>query len=1587
MTEAAKTPPAQSWHTDDLLVRISRGEEVGVERKTSPVPAADDALPAAKIGFGKRTLALVADDPGLYERYSVRRSKAFNDNQLVAFGARTRSQWALDVLVDRKTDGRHSWDSFRAAVLDQTDSTLESNYVLRRMPLDSLWRIVEVLHERNVDFETELALLTYMAQRLANGSPIDERALEPLIERLLQAKLGDEARRLIPKLTKPDWMRHAFMTEVNHPRYGGSFDTMLRIWNEVYHRVALEPVVLRDDDEGAAEPFHRITAVPKSSASTGPLVTVIMTCWNPGIELFTAVRSIVSQTYQNWELIITDDASSEDVDDVLDQVAALDDRIVVVRNETNAGTYVRRNEAIQRSRGEFVTMQDSDDWSHPRRLEIQAKDLSSTPLRFANVVNAARMTEDLSVVSRRGAKLFLSEPALMFRREAVVNAIGYYDSVRKSADTEFRKRLQAVTKQPIPVVAPGVPLLLMLADETSLSGADFGTNIWNHPDRLVYWSATRHYLAQIEKGRQDPYLAFPADSRRFHAPVRWTRDSAGALKFDVLVVLDGREAPESAQFHRVVVQELEAAVDAGLRVAVAQSDAIVGPTRMTFFPPELQALIDSGVVSRITPEDEAEVDVVVVRHASSVQGHGTEKWLVRTSRVVVVEEPAGGDTRGSTIAKPDVVETVTEWFGCSPSWVVAPPSLPVPSVKVLEAAGGRLALTISTDVPRLVRRVSLVGAKGVKELVPTVLGSDGVTCEIPLTELSGGEWTISLDLSLQGDRLVSQSCALTDETTVWNERSSAVVKTESGAFILLVDDATVGLPTRQTFVTDYASASVVRVAVIDERTELAVDEDNHSFLKAVYAMRKANGFVIRRRDFTVTTSSDGAKAWQRPLAKFVDARWEIFGTFRTSIGDLEYPLSISGDATLISGERWEPNVFSGQRLGYLPPQPSKIVRASSRVARSVERRFGHLPVVSTFRKTGATNEESKNRREKIHFDPGYGAPRVREAPIVSVVMPVYNVEPYLQAAITSVLNQEVKDLELIIVDDASSDNGREIIAKYWRKDPRIRVFGLDHNTLGGAGIPSNIGIRAARGKYVAFADSDDYLTESGLGSMVKLAERHGAEIVIGDFKTFSDKMTEGTRAYDHAVWNEFPVGTPISAVTHPSLFRLSPVPWRKLYRRDFMEENGILYPEGDYFYEDNPLHWFVLSRAQNVVTCAETISFHRQEREGQTMSAQAYKLGSFVNHANTVLNFLTEGGKENRDVLFEAFYSYLDRTNWTVKSQTQASAAALIRRGLGDIYGRAVAAAPDAHVPPLIRAQLSTYRTAYPDVDLTIVVPVFNSADLLSQTLDSVLSVSGLRLNVLLVDDGSNDDSLTVMREYELRHDNVHVFAQGNRGAGRARNSLIPLCTGRYTFFLDADDVVRAESLAKAVNQADAEGADLMFVKYRIDFVDEGRSHGMFGSDRELWSQLQSAADDDERRRLVARLINYPWNRIISTSLLHDANIFFGATVVHNDVLFHWHTIASAQRIGHADVEVVAHKKFATREQVTNISDGRRMAVLEALRSTHERVSTLEGYDSIREEWKNFVLHLLEWAESRIPSELRFEYKERSKDLTAALRN
>lgn len=173
-------------------------------------------------------------------------------------------------------------------------------------------------------------------------------------------------------------------------------------------------------------------------------------------------------------------------------------------------------------------------------------------------------------------------------------------------------------------------------------------------------------------------------------------------------------------------------------------------------------------------------------------------------------------------------------------------------------------------------------------------------------------------------------------------------------------------------------------------------------------------------------------------------------------------------------------------------------------------------------------------------------------PKVSIIVPVYNAEENLRRCIESVLKQDFNDLELILVDDGSRDFSGSICDEYAAKDERIRVI---HKENTGVSDSRNLAVSLAKGEYVQFIDSDDWITPDATGLLVRAAEENGSDMVIADFyRVVGERLSHKGDIQDDGPLSreEFAV----FMMEHPADFYYG-VLWNKLYRREIIERHGL----------------------------------------------------------------------------------------------------------------------------------------------------------------------------------------------------------------------------------------------------------------------------------------------------------------------------------------------------------------------------------------------------------------------------------------------
>ena len=183
-----------------------------------------------------------------------------------------------------------------------------------------------------------------------------------------------------------------------------------------------------------------------------------------------------------------------------------------------------------------------------------------------------------------------------------------------------------------------------------------------------------------------------------------------------------------------------------------------------------------------------------------------------------------------------------------------------------------------------------------------------------------------------------------------------------------------------------------------------------------------------------------------------------------------------------------------------------------------------------------------------------------DIPAVSVIIPVYNAAEFLKDGLNSLLKQTLREIEIICVDDGSTDGSLVILKEFEKADARIRVI---HQENQGAGAARNNGMDVARGKYLAFLDADDFFEKNMLKAAYDRAEETEAEVCVFN----ADLYDHTEKVYKKCTWafrkQYFPEKEPFAATdenVRNNIFRMfNGWPWDKLYQREYVRRLGIKY--------------------------------------------------------------------------------------------------------------------------------------------------------------------------------------------------------------------------------------------------------------------------------------------------------------------------------------------------------------------------------------------------------------------------------------------
>ena len=484
--------------------------------------------------------------------------------------------------------------------------------------------------------------------------------------------------------------------------------------------------------------------------------------------------------------------------------------------------------------------------------------------------------------------------------------------------------------------------------------------------------------------------------------------------------------------------------------------------------------------------------------------------------------------------------------------------------------------------------------------------------------------------------------------------------------------------------------------------------------------------------------------------------------------------------------------------------------------------------------------------------------RDEATPIVSVIVPIYNVEATLDQALASIEAQTLSNIEIVCVNDGSTDSSPEIIQQHVDADPRVKFIDKPN---GGYGSACNRGMSEAHGEWIAILEPDDWIEPNMFEDMIGFARSLGTpvDIVKTPYWRVVSPDSENERTLNCSYkglirpkTQPFTFGDESTihlVIHHPSI-------WSALYRRSFLEENNIKFREiPGAGWADNPFLFETLCQARSVAYLDQAYYHYREETPEEAAATVRRNPHMLFDRWEDMMDVL-----ERLDVQDEPIRRALTRRGFTYLSIVDG-ATDLFRP---DLHARMVEmfarmddelVFSEAHISPSWKTlyaktkSISPYRASKlpylfslagigvynlvnvgpsftlqsmkgflgndagqsaedertdktGQVKISIIVPVYNSASFLEACFKSLSEQTYQNFEVIFVNDGSTDDSGTLLSSFAQSNPRVKVIDQSNGGPSKARNAGIRAASGDFILFLDSDDLLEPDACSQIARYA-----------------------------------------------------------------------------------------------------------------------------------------------------------------------------------------
>lgn len=550
---------------------------------------------------------------------------------------------------------------------------------------------------------------------------------------------------------------------------------------------------------------------------------------------------------------------------------------------------------------------------------------------------------------------------------------------------------------------------------------------------------------------------------------------------------------------------------------------------------------------------------------------------------------------------------------------------------------------------------------------------------------------------------------------------------------------------------------------------------------------------------------------------------------------------------------------------------------------------------------------------------------------------------YIQKSIDSILNQSLKDIEIICVNDGSTDDSLDVLNKISNENNCVKVFNQKNQ---GPAIARNKGIVESKGGYVGFLDADDFfIDKNALKRLYDVAKINDANMVSGNMKLVDDKG-KFLPFKDLDYYKD-------DGVIAPEEYG---IPWgfyKSIYKRDFLVNNSIYFP--DLIRGEDPVFLAeVLSKVDKIFTV--NCDFYAYFYIDGGAKCDTFKIRhAHIQHFKLVFKYLSDFRfKKIKESFMHKLFIFIDMMDIEGAKDTLSA--------IQEIFSDDSSLVKDCE--NYYYAKFFDNQEVFSNLNLkrktkiSVIIPVYNAEPFLEEALNSIINQNFRDIELVCVNDGSTDNSLDILNKFSELDSRIKIINQENGGCGAARNRALDEAIGEYVYFFDPDDYILPNTFDRLFKNVTRNRSDLVIFKIARFNEGEPINYSVPGFDFEnVFGNIDFnnfTFDYHDVKEYVLNRSFAPWTKLYKKEFMDKYDDFrFPLNIAFDDTLFHIKSMLRASKISFIP-EFFYHYRFNPNSINNTSSNG--MDIFRICDIVEEFLKTEGYYEEFIDEFKLFKI-------------------------------